>query len=77
VLPDQTYQVQVATPELAATRIQATARMWLARRLVARLTAEEDLFLGITGTVRLTTADVGHANVHVEPIMKLCKVSAV
>ncbi len=28
--------------------------MWLARRLVARLTAEEDLFLGITGTVRVT-----------------------
>ena len=58
--------MQVATPELAATRIQTAARMWLARRLVARLTAEEDLFLGITSTVHLTHCSVCSASIHDE-----------
>ena len=44
--------LQLATPELAAVRIQAAARGWLARRQVARSTAEEDAFLGVSATVR-------------------------
>ena len=48
----QPAPLQVATPELAAVRIQAAARGWLARKHVVRSTADEDIFLGSDATVR-------------------------